>query len=174
MREQAPSTPAPLHVEDGVRYLARFVSSGTSARFVCGNERLENLPFVIAEVGRGFGWAWHSNSFTIWEPHVAASSPFSDTLSEPRPRDRRGRARWRAAGKPPFSPVTARSIAKPRASTGVIDRTPWKIVVRKLTHKEGRSPNSEREGSHSLDKGSPAAPYGPASSSRASSGAPSS
>src|SRR5215203_3096709 len=52
VREQAPSTPAPEHVEDGVQYLARFVSSGTSARFGSGNERLEDLPFVIAEVGR--------------------------------------------------------------------------------------------------------------------------
>jgi ribosomal protein S27AE len=52
VREQAPSTPAPEHVEDGVQYLARFVSSGTSARFGRGNEGLEDLPFVVAEVGR--------------------------------------------------------------------------------------------------------------------------
>src|SRR5215204_2015028 len=50
--EQAPSTSAPQDVEDGVQYLARLVSSGTSARFGPGNERLEDLPYVIAEVGR--------------------------------------------------------------------------------------------------------------------------
>ena len=49
--EQAPSTSAPQDVEDGVQYLARLVSSGTSARFGSGNERLEDLPYVIAEVG---------------------------------------------------------------------------------------------------------------------------
>src|SRR5215204_6408319 len=51
-RLQAPSTSAPQDVEDGVQYLARLVSSGTSARFGSGNERLEDLPYVIAEVGR--------------------------------------------------------------------------------------------------------------------------
>src|SRR5215216_8083087 len=51
VREQAPSTSAPEHVEDGVQYLARLVSSGTSARFGSGNEGLEDLPYVIAEVG---------------------------------------------------------------------------------------------------------------------------
>ena len=51
MGEQAPSASTPEHVEDGVQYLARFVSSGTSARFSSGNEGLEDLPFIIAEVG---------------------------------------------------------------------------------------------------------------------------
>src|SRR5215210_7362327 len=50
VREQAPSTSASEHVEDGVQYLARLVSSGTSARFGSGNEGFEDLPFVIAEV----------------------------------------------------------------------------------------------------------------------------
>jgi hypothetical protein len=31
-----------------------------------------------------------------------------------------------------FSPVTAHSIAKPRASTSIIHRTSWKVVSRKL------------------------------------------
>src|SRR5215216_2699303 len=51
VREQAPSTSTPEHVEDGVQYFSRLVSSGTSARFGSGNEGLEDLPFVIGEVG---------------------------------------------------------------------------------------------------------------------------
>src|SRR5215212_439803 len=44
--EQAPSTSTPEHVEDGVQYLARLVSSGTSARFGSGNEGLEDWTCV--------------------------------------------------------------------------------------------------------------------------------
>src|SRR5918995_2744032 len=52
VREQAPSTPAPEHVEDGVQELSGLVCSGTSAGFCLGDQGLEDLPFIVGEIGR--------------------------------------------------------------------------------------------------------------------------
>jgi hypothetical protein len=49
--KQPPGAPSPEHIEDGVQKLAPLVSSGTPTGLGIGNQRLEDLLFIVGEVG---------------------------------------------------------------------------------------------------------------------------